>query len=411
MSERVSIPIILVVWLLITSLALAAWGVRSLLNGTLSGFVGSLPGVMLLGTKLSQSPTAAGVSAGPVPNAALIALGFVVLGVFIGSLAGLVARAVPRRRVDGSTQAWLFRFGVVACCCVAPLLFVGGLVTSTNSGMAVEDWPNTFGSNMFLYPLGPRAASGVYLEHAHRLFGTLVGLATLVLMSMVWRHESRKWVCWLITIAFVLVVAQGVLGGVRVRMGSVDPASDKRVYAMLHGVLAQLLFGLLVAGTVFLSPMYKGISSTTLDPSFARRMKFFTTALMHSLILQLLLGAAYRHFRHMHILWTHIAFALLVTVVGIVGGLIVAQASESEGRSRFRHLGTSLILVVVIQFCLGWGAFLMGGRGLQADGIGEALVRTTHQANGALLLALATAGFVWGRRLARVSAADSQKLA
>ena len=64
---------------------------------------------------------------------------------------------------------------------VAPLLFVGGLVTSTNSGMAVPDWPNTFGSNMFLYPLGPRAQPDVYLEHSHRLFGTLVGLATLKL--------------------------------------------------------------------------------------------------------------------------------------------------------------------------------------------------------------------------------------
>src|SRR5262249_17734296 len=143
-----------------------------------------------------------------------------------------------------------------AAASVAPLVFIGGLVTSTNSGMAVPDWPNTYGSNMFLYPLGPRVRPDVFFEHAHRLFGTLVGLTTLVLMVWTLIAERGVGVRRPAIAAFVLVCLQGVLGGIRVRMGSADPEQDNRALAMLHGVLAQLTFGVVVACAVFLSPAY-----------------------------------------------------------------------------------------------------------------------------------------------------------
>ena len=76
----------------------------------------------------------------------------------------------------------LHRFAAFVVAATAILIFAGGLVTSTGSGLSVPDWPNTFGTNMFLYPLGPRAAPDVFLEHSHRLFGTLVGLSAIAMV-------------------------------------------------------------------------------------------------------------------------------------------------------------------------------------------------------------------------------------
>ena len=60
------------------------------------------------------------------------------------------------------------------------LISSGGLVTGFRAGMAVPDWPNTFGHNMFLFPF-TKMTGGVFYEHAHRLLGSLVGLTALVL--------------------------------------------------------------------------------------------------------------------------------------------------------------------------------------------------------------------------------------
>ena len=48
------------------------------------------------------------------------------------------------------------------------LLCSGGLVTSHGAGMAVPDWPNSFGYNMFLFPVS-RWVGGIFYEHTHRL--------------------------------------------------------------------------------------------------------------------------------------------------------------------------------------------------------------------------------------------------
>ena len=50
-------------------------------------------------------------------------------------------------------RPWLHRLAVLTAVTTFILICMGGLVTSTDSGMAVPDWPTTFGYNMFLYPL------------------------------------------------------------------------------------------------------------------------------------------------------------------------------------------------------------------------------------------------------------------
>src|ERR1700749_3506725 len=96
------------------------------------------------------------------------------------------------------------------------LLGAGGMVTSKGGGMSVPDWPNTYGYNMFLFPPS-KWIGGIFYEHTHRLWASGVGLMTTILAVWLWRKDARKWMKWLGFAAFMLVVAQGVLGGLRVR--------------------------------------------------------------------------------------------------------------------------------------------------------------------------------------------------
>jgi cytochrome c oxidase assembly protein subunit 15 len=334
-----------------------------------------------------------------VPNAWILALGFVGMGLAIGLIGGMVGRVIAREQTHDLPAAhWLSRFAIVAAVAVAPLIFIGGLVTSTNSGMAVPDWPQTYGVNMFLYPLGSHTPAPKFLEHAHRLFGAFIGLATLVLLVFTLKIERRTWVRVLAAIAFGTVCVQGVLGGLRV-------LQDTRIGAMLHGILAQLTFGVVVSLAVVLSDLFRTLppGQSILDPRTGKRVRVFCTAALHALIIQLIFGAIYRHFRGTHALWTHIGFSVVVTILAILAGSMLT--SEPVRRTlvgrRVAVIGICLAAAGAIQFLLGWLAFAFAGRDPDPQSIAQALIRTTHQANGAILLAFATAAFVWGKRLGR----------
>ena len=117
------------------------------------------------------------------------------------------------------------------------LIVIGGIVTSTDSGLAVPDWPTTFGYNMFLYPLS-EMVGGILYEHSHRLMGSLVGILTVGLLVFLLAKDSRKWLKWLGLIALIGVIVQGVLGGLRV-------TQINRNFAIVHACLAQAFFALL----------------------------------------------------------------------------------------------------------------------------------------------------------------------
>ena len=102
-------------------------------------------------------------------------------------------------------------------CVTFPLLWIGGLVTTTGSGMAVPDWPTTYGYNPFLYPLttwfwGPW---DIFVEHGHRLLASLIGLVTIGLVVTTWYCERRRWVFWTTFAALLLVIFKAMLGGTR----------------------------------------------------------------------------------------------------------------------------------------------------------------------------------------------------
>jgi len=437
LRESIATPITLVGWAAALFVFGRSLGLRQTSEGrwneAIPGVIGAgvlsaLLGLLMLGSKLTEAPPhtfAEGTARVSIkPNAALIALGFVALGAVVGLVFGGLGALVRgvRTAEDGSIaeQPWLARMGLVVVVAAAPLLVIGGLVTSSNAGMAVPDWPNTYGTNMFLYPLGPHAQAEmgpeypkIFLEHTHRLFGSLLGLASLTLMG--WtiaatrRGKVGKAVQYWAIAAFILVCVQGILGGMRVRMGDVAFENDSHMLRMLHGVLAQIIFGLLVVVAVMLSNAYATFWDTQAHkvrtlPEFPwRRAKALTNGALHVLLLQLLLGAAYRHMRHDHILYTHIAFSLVAVTMAGLGGAIAAGAPAGAGplaRSLSRA-GVLAAAVGILQFALGWLAWLGGGKGPEPETVGQALLRTAHQANGAALLAIVVWAAVASRPMAK----------
>ena len=75
--------------------------------------------------------------------------------------------------------------------CTLILICMGGLVTSNEVGLAVPDWPTSFGYNMFLLPLDHwLGKGGVFEEHSHRLMAALVGLLTAIMTGWIWVRET-----------------------------------------------------------------------------------------------------------------------------------------------------------------------------------------------------------------------------
>src|SRR5215468_5285460 len=115
-----------------------------------------------------------------------------------------------------------------------PLIFMGGLVTSHGAGMSVPDWPNSYGYNMFAFPIS-MWKGGIFFEHTHRLMGTVVGMLSIVLTIWAFRVEPRRWVRWLAASILLAVIFQGVLGGLRVVLVKLD-------LAIVHACFAQAFF-------------------------------------------------------------------------------------------------------------------------------------------------------------------------
>lgn len=429
--ESTSLPLVLAAWLIAASWAGVGRPLRTgILIGFCSGLLSAVLGLAILGSRIAEP--APGFEA-LNPGALLIAIGFLTLGAAIGMIGAVLGSFVPARRAaaDVMPRDHLARFALLTALALAPLLIIGGMVTSTNSGMAVPDWPNTFGSNMFLYPLGPRAAPDVYFEHSHRLFGAFVGMAMLTLMVWTLLVDRRRWVGIMTVLAFILVCVQGILGGIRVLRGSTDLAADPALERMIHGILAQLVFALIVALAVVLTPTFRRLAihcrcgysllglrgsgtvqcpecnATRPTPELVgmlangRVLRFMTTGMLHATILQLILGAAYRHGRHTHTLWTHAAFSIIVVIFAVMAGFAAANIADRCGGIGpiLRRTGRLIIAIISVQFLLGWVSFGFGGHALRPDTAWQSLLRTSHQANGALLLALATVAYVWVLRL------------
>src|SRR5690242_2755767 len=155
--------------------------------------------------------------------------------------------ASPRPSV---LSIWPHRLAVLLVCATFPLLFIGGLVTGKGAGLAVPDWPTTFGYNMFLYPWS-KMVGNIFYEHSHRLVAAAVGLLTIALALAFWLQERRHWLRRLGVAALLLVILQGVIGGLRVVL-------LEHTLAIVHAAFAQAFFALTVSLTIFTSPDWTG---------------------------------------------------------------------------------------------------------------------------------------------------------
>jgi cytochrome c oxidase assembly protein subunit 15 len=185
----------------------------------------------------------------------------------------------------GTARTLVFAYAVATAVAAFVLLLSGGLVTSKGVGMTVPDWPNSYGYNMFLFPLS-RWVGGIFYEHVHRLIASGVGLMTIILAVSLWMAEPRKWVRVLGYIAVVTVIVQGVLGGLRVTM-----ILDE--IGIFHGMLAQAYISLLVVICIATSKAFAtGGARWRWHAPGLTRWAVVLTALVY---LQLALGATMRH--------------------------------------------------------------------------------------------------------------------
>ena len=276
-----------------------------------------------------------------------------------------------------SYSPWLHRTAHLTAGATFLLIVIGGIVTSTDSGLAVPDWPTTFGYNMFLYPLS-EMVGGILYEHSHRLMGSLVGILTIALLVLILAKDSRKWLKWLGLAALIAVIVQGVLGGLRV-------TQINRNFAIVHACLAQAFFALLCGIAWFTSRDWWQENKTERPTEAAqklRRLSLITTCLIY---VQLIFGAILRHTGSR--LDAHLLFAFLVALhIFLLARRILAMKSGAE---KIGHSMPLLLLgLLVVQLMLGTGAFFA-----KLTAFGETFataftvtITTTHVAVGALML-------------------------
>jgi len=385
-----------------------------------AGLVASVINLLILGSVIASEDGANELRSGAIG----IVLGSLGAGAVAALVGGFIATASGggRHATDRTLQRWLGRFGVVGAAAALPVIFSGGLVTSKDAGLAVYDWPTSFGSNMFLFPLR-KMTGGIYYEHAHRLFGSLIGLTMLALTALVLLKEPRRLVKATTVGVFLLVCAQGILGGIRVEAatpqiaapgvtveqadanspegGGLAPTSDNRqskVFAMVHGIAGQLTFACVCAVAVILSPRWAASGAPARSDRFLR---VATVCLLGFLVVQLVLGAGTRHFDlHPAFMHAHISLgALAVLVTGMVAGFRAAKRHADE--PLLRRLGHATAHTVGLQAALGIAALVvvMIYRDEAVKPAIEVALTTMHQAVGAALLAFVTMLAMWTRKL------------
>ncbi len=306
-----------------------------------------------------------------------------------------------------SSERKLHLYARALAFCTFLLVIAGGLVTSTGSGLAVPDWPLSYGQVM------PPMVGGIFYEHGHRMVATVVGIMTVVMAVWLWRVEKRSWVRILGGVALGAVILQGVLGGLTVLL--LLPTA----ISVLHAALAQSFFTLTVVLALVTSRSWRALEP--MNHEFSGKTKLLATLAVGTIFLQLILGAWMRHsdaglaildfpLSYGHVLpplnsqelgaanamrldrgfatvsegqvWIHFAHrcgAVLATIMVLV--LVQHILATYKNDSRLRE--PAIILGVLILMQLLFGALTVWtGKGVE--------IATIHTAMGALLLATST---------------------
>jgi heme A synthase len=278
---------------------------------------------------------------------------------------------------------WLHVWALLTVAATAGLLALGSVVTTFRVGMADPVWPT---APWYLFFISWREPSpGFLIEHSHRLAGYVVGCCVIVLAAGLVLSASRTWLRVLGAVALLAVIAQGVLGGFRVRLNALVGTD----LAALHGLFAQVVFSLLVALALFTSRRFV---APGLSPEEGRKLGRLSLLLAGLVFLQLVWGALVRHTSGSLSTRAHLLTAFAVVAVAAV----LARAAFDSPAGR-RVLGVPLAVLAILltlQLLLGVEAWLGKFAGAllpeaQAPTYAQAAVRTAHLLVGSWVLACA----------------------
>ncbi len=281
---------------------------------------------------------------------------------------------------------WHHRYVKLVTLCTVLLIGAGGMVTSTDSGLSVPDWPTTYGWNMFTFPMS-KWVGGIKYEHSHRLIASTVGFLTIIMAGWTWWVDPRPWVRRLGFTALGAVIVQGLLGGLTV-IFFLPPA-----ISIGHAGLAQIFFCLTLTLAVVTSRGWRQ-AAAPVDDLTLRRVALVTTALIYT---QILVGATMRHtnagmaipdfpYAFGHVLppvWNGkiaIHFAHRVGALFVTAAILAASSHvlyHHRGRRELVRPAFLLLLLLSMQVTL--GAFVVW------SGM-DPVVNTAHVVNGALVL-------------------------
>jgi heme a synthase len=320
---------------------------------------------------------------------------------------------------------WPHRLAVALVCATFPLIWVGGLVTTYDAGMAVPDWPGTYGYNLFLYPWQTWLSGpwDLFIEHGHRLLGALAGMITLAFAASVYLRDQRPWMKIAAVVAVVLVISQGLLGGARVLL-------DERTLAMVHGCVGPLFFAYAACLAVVTSRRWKQLENSQGEGSQPVSLGLgslpgLTVLLVALSYLQLVLGAQVRHisvmatpgdFRLAVVFHIVMAAMLLLNVAALLG-VCVRRRPISYVRGPILVFSTLMLLQMVLGpatwvIKFGWPmlgeSYAISAQYLVInESFLQAIITTGHVAMGSLILATAAAAAVRCLRVHSLTATAS----
>lgn len=243
----------------------------------------------------------------------------------------------------------LHRFSLLVAGATLFLIIAGALVTSNDAGLATEDWPLSNGQFF------PAMVGNLFWEHGHRMVATSVGLLTIGLVIFLFWKEPRRWVRRLGLFALFMVIAQGLLGGLTVKLMLPLAVSTA------HATLAQIFFCTTVALAVFTSRSWTS-QQLTLEEKGTLPTRYVCLAATTTIFLQLILGATLRHSatwdKHLptDLLMAHIGGAIAVTLV-LAGAAIMILRRYGAEASLTRPAIIALALLT-IQLMLGVAAYM-----------------------------------------------------
>jgi cytochrome c oxidase assembly protein subunit 15 len=229
------------------------------------------------------------------------------------------------------------------------LIIAGALVTSHDAGLATSDWPLSNGQ------VFPEMVGNLFWEHGHRMVATTVGMLTIVLVFYLFRCERRRWVRRLGVVALIGVIAQGLLGGLTVKLMLPIWVSTA------HATLAQLFFCTTVSLAVFTSRSWHETHYES-EEKGSLPVRYLCVASLATILVQLVLGATLRHSARWdqdlptELVLTHIGGALTVTL--ILGSTIFLVLRRHKGDQFLTRPAMIALGLLATQLVLGIAAYL-----------------------------------------------------